>query len=133
MLRVSNAEPVKISGSRIANTFWGKSWCENLERYSDFANRLPRGRTYVRNGSVVDLQINKGKIKALVAGSEVYKVTITIDTLTAALWKQPVAASSVASTTATTPPNLDDVIPLLTASHLRSDRPRDAASAPRAR
>ena len=49
----------------IAKTFWGKAWCENLERYSDFANRLPRGRTYVRNGSVVDLQIAPGVIHAL--------------------------------------------------------------------
>ena len=49
--------PVAIEGRKIARTFWGKAWCDNLERYSDFANRLPRGRTYVRNGSVVDLQI----------------------------------------------------------------------------
>ena len=50
--------PVVIEGRTIAKTFWGKSWCENLERYSDYANRLPRGRTYVRNGSVVDLKIS---------------------------------------------------------------------------
>ena len=50
-----------VSGRIIAKTFWGKSWCENLERYSDYANRLPRGRTYVRNGSVVDLQIRPGR------------------------------------------------------------------------
>src|SRR6266567_1822691 len=62
--------PVNIVGKAIATTFWGKAWCTNLESYSDFANRLPRGRTYVRNGSVVDLQIAKGKIKALVSGSE---------------------------------------------------------------
>jgi uncharacterized Zn finger protein len=91
--------PVKIDGRLIARTFWGKAWCENLERYSDFANRLPRGRTYVRNGSVVDLQINKGKIRALVAGSEVYKVTIDIDTLTPSLWKRILAdcSQSIAS------------------------------------
>ncbi len=52
--------PVVIEGRTIAKTFWGKAWCENLERYSDYANRLPRGRTYVRNGSVVDLQIAPG-------------------------------------------------------------------------
>ena len=56
--------PVVIEGRAIAKTFWGKSWCENLERYSDYANRLPRGRTYVRNGSVVDLQIAPGAIQA---------------------------------------------------------------------
>src|SRR6201993_1553427 len=63
--------PVTLTGSRIANTFWGKSWCENLERYSDYANRLPRGRTYVRSGCVIDLQIESGKIRASVSGSEI--------------------------------------------------------------
>ena len=58
--------PVVIEGRSIAKHFWGKAWCENLERYSDFENRLPRGRTYVRNGSVVDLQIERGQIRALV-------------------------------------------------------------------
>jgi hypothetical protein len=56
--------PVIIEGRAIVKTFWGKSWCENLEGYSDYANRLPRGRTYVRNGSVVDLQIKPGVINA---------------------------------------------------------------------
>ena len=54
--------PVTIEGRTIAKSFWGKSWCTNLERYSDYENRLPRGRTYVRNGSVVDLQIAKGEV-----------------------------------------------------------------------
>ena len=71
--KLRNASPVIISGSRIANTFWGKSWCENLERYSDYANRLPRGRTYVRSGSVIDLKITAGKVQALVSGSRVWK------------------------------------------------------------
>jgi hypothetical protein len=53
--------PVVIEGRTIVRNFWGKAWCENLERYSDYANRLPRGRTYVRNGSVVDLQAAKSE------------------------------------------------------------------------
>src|SRR5438477_9024911 len=73
--------PVVIEGRTIAHTFWGKAWCDNLESYSDYENRLPRGRTYVRNGSVVDLQINPGKITALVSGSELYKVSIDITPL----------------------------------------------------
>jgi uncharacterized Zn finger protein len=80
-------EPVVIEGRTIARTFWGKQWCDNLETYSDYANRLPRGRTYVRNGSVVDLQIAKGKISALVAGSEVYQVDIDVHALEAKLWR----------------------------------------------
>lgn len=80
--------PVEITGRKIATTFWGKAWCENLESYSDFANRLPRGRTYVRNGSVVDLQIESGKISAIVSGSEIYEVNISIDKLKGSLWEQ---------------------------------------------
>ncbi|MDO8348935.1 MAG: hypothetical protein Q7T30_01775, partial [Planctomycetota bacterium] len=48
-------QPVVMSSKKIASSFWGKAWCDNLERYSDYSNRLPRGRTYVRNGSVIDL------------------------------------------------------------------------------
>ncbi|MGQ0681511.1 SWIM zinc finger family protein [Bradyrhizobium sp.] len=79
--------PVKIDGRTIANSFWGKSWCVNLERYSDYANRLPRGRSYVRNGSVVDLQMTKGQIAAMVAGSELYRIKIAIAPVTPARWK----------------------------------------------
>jgi len=80
-------EPVVIEGLAIARTFWGKQWCDNLEAYSDYANRLPRGRTYVRNGSVIDLQIAKGKISALVAGSDVYQVNIDVQALEKKLWQ----------------------------------------------
>jgi uncharacterized Zn finger protein len=75
--------PVRIGGRNIANTFWGKAWCSNLESYSDFENRLPRGRTYVRNGSVIDLQITGGKIEALVQGSELYRISLQITKLPA--------------------------------------------------
>ncbi len=81
-----NVLPIKIDGRVIARTFWGKAWCDNLESYSDFENRLPRGRTYVRNGSVVHLEINSGKISALVSGSELYSVEITISSLPAPHW-----------------------------------------------
>ena len=79
--------PVILEGRAIAKTFWGKAWCENLERYSDFANRLPRGRTYVRNGSVIDLQIAPGVVEALVSGSEIYKVAVKITPVSKARWK----------------------------------------------
>ncbi len=78
--------PVQIQGRTIASTFWGKAWCTNLEGYSDFANRIPRGRTYVRNGSVVHLEIGKGRIKALVSGSELYEVQIDIAELPKPDW-----------------------------------------------
>lgn len=79
--------PVKLEGRKIATTFWGQAWCQNLEAYSDYANRLPRGATYVRNGSVVDLVIKPRSIEAIVAGSETYKITISIDGLAKPTWK----------------------------------------------
>lgn len=78
--------PVTIEGRTIARTFWGKAWCENLERYSDYANRLPRGRTYVRNGSVIDLQVSPGRVNALVYGSALYKVEVQITAVPSTKW-----------------------------------------------
>lgn len=82
-----SVSPVTVEGRTIVKTFWGKAWCENLERYSDFANRLPRGRTYVRNGSVIDLQVVPGEIKALVSGSDIYTVAVKIAPVGKARWK----------------------------------------------
>jgi uncharacterized Zn finger protein len=79
--------PVKIEGRQIARTFWGKAWCDNLESYRDYENRLPRGRTYVRNGSVVDLQIAPREVTAMVSGSKIYKVNVSIGDLAKARWK----------------------------------------------
>jgi len=78
--------PVVVSGRTIANTFWGKAWCDHIESYHDYENRLPRGRSYLRTGAVVDLQIAPGMITALVQGSELYRVTIRIDQLDHDKW-----------------------------------------------
>ena len=78
--------PVLIDGRKIAKTFWGKAWCDNLERYSDFENRLPRGRTYVRNGSVVDLQIAPGAVRAMVSGSDLYRIEVKVAAVPKARW-----------------------------------------------
>ncbi len=81
-----HTSPVVIGGRTIAATFWGEAWCDNLERYSDFANRLPRGRTYVRNGSVVDLQVAPGRVTALVSGSTMYDVKVTVAPVPRGRW-----------------------------------------------
>jgi uncharacterized Zn finger protein len=85
--RGRSVDPVTIDGRTIANTFWGKSWCVNLERYSDYASRIPRGRSYVRNGSVLDLKIVRGEVAAMVAGSSLYNIKISIAPVKAARWK----------------------------------------------
>lgn len=79
--------PIQLTGRKIVTSFWGNAWCDNLEAYSDFANRLPRGRTYVRNGSVVHLEIRKGEIEALVSGSSLYKITIAITPVSNTKWR----------------------------------------------
>ena len=79
--------PVSIEGRAIAKTFWGKAWCQHLESFSDYENRLPRGRTYARNGSILDLQISPGSISALVMGSELYEIKFSISPLQNSKWK----------------------------------------------
>lgn len=78
--------PVRGEGRRLSCTFWGRAWCENLERYHDFANRLPRGRTYLRRGAVVDLAIERGRITALVMGMSLYRVSIRIAAVNETRW-----------------------------------------------
>jgi uncharacterized Zn finger protein len=96
--------PVVINGRKIATTFWGKAWCDNLERYSDYANRLPRGRSYVRNGAVIDLQVAPGVVTSLVSGSRPYDVKVAVAKVPAARWKAMCAACTGA---------IDSVIELL--------------------
>lgn len=83
----ANLSPVTASRGAIAKTFWGKAWCDNLERYSDYANRLPRGRTYVRNGSVIDLKVTEGEVQAQVVGSSLYKVAVSVIAVPGKRWQ----------------------------------------------
>lgn len=79
--------PVRLEGNTIARSFWGKAWCANLESYSDYSNRMPRGRSYVRNGSVIHLDIRRGEIEALVSGSHLYSVKVKITPVKEERWK----------------------------------------------
>ncbi len=89
----ADAEPVLIEGRIIAKSWWGKAWNLNLESYADYRNRIERGKAYVRNNTVLDLKISKGRIKAIVQGSKVrpYKVEISIDTLDSKRWEQVIS------------------------------------------
>ena len=80
--------PIAAYRGALAKTFWGKAWCDNLENYSDYENRLPRGRTYVRNGSVIDLKISAGEVKALVMGSSLYQVAVAVEAVPEKQWKE---------------------------------------------
>jgi len=78
--------PVVLEGSTIASSFWGKAWCKNIESYHDYENRLPRGRSYVRSNSVIDLQIETGKVRAQVMGTSLYRIEIAIKPVTKKQW-----------------------------------------------
>ncbi|MCL5282918.1 MAG: SWIM zinc finger family protein [Planctomycetes bacterium] len=89
-----NIRPVIIEGNALVRTWWGKAWNGNLSKYADYANRIGRGRSYVRHGAVLDLQIKSGQVKALVQGSQgsPYTVTIKIKPISEPVWKQIRAA-----------------------------------------
>jgi uncharacterized Zn finger protein len=86
-LRGETLSPVTAARGSIAKTYWGKAWCQNLERYSDYASRLPRGRTYLRNGSVIDLKIEAGEVVAQVMGSSLYRIAVKISAVPVAHWQ----------------------------------------------
>src|SRR5256886_13800806 len=116
------ADPVVIAHRKrqFTTTFWGKAWADNLERYADLANRLPRGRTYLRNGSVLDLAIARGRVEAYVAGSELYRVTIGIAPMAKTRWRRVVTRCTgrIGSPGGLLRGELsDEVLAVLTAAH----------------
>lgn len=104
--------PVRVTGRKMATTFWGNAWCTNLESYSDYANRLPRGRTYVRTGAVLDLVIDTGRVTALVQGRDRYDVTIKIAPVEETTWRSviQVAGQQVGSLMDLLAGDLPDVV-----------------------
>ncbi len=90
MKKNKDIKPVRIEGTAIAKTWWGKAWNKNLEAYADYSNRIGRGRTYVRSGAVLDLQIQEGHVKALVQGSQSnpYSIVIKIKSLEKDIWEE---------------------------------------------
>ena len=82
-----NIRPIIIEGRKISKTFWGNAWCRQMESFSDYSNRLPRGRSYVRNGTVCHLEILPQNVKAMVSGSKMYEVNIKIKPYSKQKWK----------------------------------------------
>jgi uncharacterized Zn finger protein len=131
--RREGTQPVVLSGRRVATTFWGKAWCKNLELYSDLASRLPRGRSYLREGALVDLKITPGQIRSQVAGTRLYQATVDIRPLPPAAWRALVAecAGRVDSLVALLEGRLPDEVMLLVTHPERGlfPRPRQIAMA----
>jgi len=76
-------------------TWWAKRWISALERLG-WSNRLQRGRTYARQGNVLEVKVRPGRIDARVQGSRKrpYRVTIHIEPLSDSDWDK--AASAMA-------------------------------------
>ncbi len=83
MARARRRSSYQRSGA-VAQSFWGKRWCKHLAKFSDYANRLPRGRRYLKAGAVRDMSIEEGHVRAQVHGTWLYTVDVRIKTLPAA-------------------------------------------------
>ncbi|CAO5674104.1 MAG: hypothetical protein NEHIOOID_00008 [Holosporales bacterium] len=86
--------PIIVEGNVISTTFWGKAWCKHIENFSDYDNRLGRGRSYLRTACVLDFQVYDGQITAMISGSSIYKVFIQFTPLDQKKWDTIVKACS---------------------------------------
>lgn len=72
-------------------TWWGAAWVEALEQRAALdRNRLPRGRGYARRGTVSDLDVRPGEVRASVQGRRLapYAVVVRVRSFTAAEWER---------------------------------------------
>lgn len=88
------APVIPREGRKLAHSFWGESWCRNIESYRDMDYRLERGRSYVRSHSVIDLLIKEKRVTARVNGSELYNVVIDFSCLKKRVWNNIVRRCS---------------------------------------
>ena len=105
--------------TRFGLTWWGTRWIGALEALGAvYANRLPRGRTYARQGRVANLTVRPGRVTAQVHGRRTrpYRVTLTLPAFDAATWDGVLQAlaSEVRHTAALLdgrmPDDIDDVL-----------------------
>jgi uncharacterized Zn finger protein len=90
--------------AKFSRTWWGIRFIEALERVTD-AGRLGRGRSYARNGKVLEFHLSEGKITAKVRGSvnpyfgvykePLYRTTVQITPISKANWSKVI--KSIAS------------------------------------
>jgi hypothetical protein len=85
-------KPVCIEGRTLAKSFWGKAWCKQMDLMADHDNRLPRGRSYARNGAICHLDIRRGEVEAWISGTHMYTVRVRVKPLAPAHWERIQAA-----------------------------------------
>lgn len=82
------------TGKKLARNFWGQAWQRYLESYADYESRLPRGRSYLKQGHVYNLAISPGLVTAEVTGQSIYEVAVRIRPLEQATWRAIQSACS---------------------------------------
>jgi len=72
---------------QFGHTWWGRAWLDALEeRGLADPTRLPRGRTYARQGRVVDSELSPGQLRAQVQGTDLYVSSLNVRLLTDYEW-----------------------------------------------
>lgn len=70
--------PVQGSSRNLASHFWGRAWMKHLALCEAGGLCLAPGRTLLRHGCVLDLQLAPGRVEALVSAQELVEVQIDI-------------------------------------------------------
>jgi len=88
-IRVQGGLKTKSERGAIGETWWSKRWLHTLEAFGMGA-RLTRGRSYARQGQVLSIKVEAGRVKAQVQGSshEPYKITIRLQPLSDQDWEK---------------------------------------------
>jgi uncharacterized Zn finger protein len=91
--RVRGGIKAQSKAGSFGRNWWARKWIEVLEGF-DLDSRLARGKHYARRGQVISIDIQKGKVAALVQGSRShpYKVGLGVKLIPAAAWKKAAAA-----------------------------------------
>jgi uncharacterized Zn finger protein len=85
--------------AQFSRTWWGQRFLAALEQFTD-AGRLGRGRSYARNGRILDYKLANGAVQARVRGSinpyfgvyeePLYQTTIKITQISPPDWKRTI-------------------------------------------
>ena len=77
----------------LASSWWARRWMATLDGFG-WTGRLSRGRVYIRNRRVVDVEVSPGLVRARVQGSRPspYRIEMTVEPFADAVWDRVVGA-----------------------------------------
>jgi len=91
--RPADGIKAKTERGKFGQSWWAQRWIGVLESFG-WDNRLARGRSYARSGQVLNIDIEKGRVKSKVQGSrsKPYNITIGLPALTEKQWDKAIEA-----------------------------------------